>query len=249
MIVKSQQDIDGLKKVGSIVAMAIQKMIDRAAVGMTTKELDEIGYEVLQQHGASSAPQEMYDFPGYTCISVNQEAAHGIPGKRTLQPGDVVNVDVSAELDGYFADSGYSFQLEPKSRKIERLCEYTHQTMMNIISQLHAGIKVNQVGKMIETAAKKGRYKVVQNLNSHGIGRALHEEPHDISPVYDPFDPRVFEDGHVITIEPFLSTKADYVVEQPDGWTLKFPDKSFVAQYEHTIIITKEKPIILTEWT
>lgn len=246
MTANSVKDREGLKKIGAIVARTIQVMKKHARPGMTTEELDEIGGRFLRSQNAVSAPRSTYQFPGNTCISINREAAHGIPGKRIIKPGDVINIDVSAELGGYYADAGYSFQIPPYRQQITRLCEHTYTTMMKVIAHLRHGVKLNQIGKMIEQEAQKGGYKVIRNLCSHGIGRALHEEPLQILPVYDANDQRVLHEGLVITIEPFLSTGAEYVIEQEDGWTLSVPDDSYVAQFEHTIIITRDRPIILT---
>lgn len=246
MTIDSQQDIKALQAIGRIVAGTVQEMKRQARPGMTTLELDAIGGRYLSRHGATPAPKALYHFPGNVCISLNREVAHGIPGNRKLQPGDLVNIDVSAELDGYYADTGHSFQLPPFSRPITRLCEVTHETMMNVIHSLTAGMKLNEIGKKIQQEARRGGYRVVNNLCSHGIGKALHESPTEILPYYNKHDKRVLKEGLVLTIEPFLSTGADYVVEQPDGWTLSVPDNSRVAQHEHTIIITKGKPIIVT---
>ncbi|MEW9673113.1 type I methionyl aminopeptidase [Ammoniphilus sp. 3BR4] len=246
MTIGSQRDIDALKEIGKIVSMTIYEMKRQVRVGMTTKELDEIGGQFLKSHGAMPAPKMTYNFPGNTCISINQEIAHGIPGNRKIQPGDLINIDVSAQREGYFADSGHSFQLPPYNPSLMRLCQYTHDTMMKVISSLTNGVKLNEIGRMIQVEAKKGGYKVIRNLCSHGIGKSLHEAPTEILPVYNKNDKRVLREGLVITIEPFLSTGAEYVVEQQDGWTLRVPDSSFAAQHEHTIIITKNQPIIVT---
>lgn len=246
MTIGSQNDIDGLKKIGKIVALTISEMKRRARAGMTTKELDEIGGQILKRHGAVSAPKKTYNFPGNTCISINREVAHGIPGNRIIQPGDLINIDVSAELGGYYADAGHSFPIAPYEPALMRLCQYTHHTMMKVISSLKHGVKLNEIGRIIESEAKKGGYNVIENLCSHGIGKALHEAPQDILPVYNKHDKRILKEGMVITIEPFLSTGAGYVVEHTDGWTLYVPDNSFTAQHEHTIIITKNQPIIVT---
>lgn len=246
MTIGSQNDIDGLKEIGKIVALTIKEMKSRARVGMTTKELDEIGGLFLKKHGAVSAPKSTYNFPGNTCISINQEIAHGIPGNRVIQPGDLINIDVSAELGGYYADTGHSFLIPPYNPSLMHLCQYTHDTMMKVISSLKHGVKLNEIGRIMESEAKKGSFQVIRNLCSHGIGKSLHETPQEILPFYNKHDKRVLKDGMVITIEPFLSTGARYADEQADGWTLRVPDNSFVAQHEHTIIITKDQPIILT---
>ncbi|RAV12938.1 type I methionyl aminopeptidase [Paenibacillus contaminans] len=246
MTIDSPNDIEGLKRIGYVVARTIEEMKKHAKPGMTTRELDAIGDSVLSKYGATAAPRKLYRFPGATCISLNREVAHGIPGKRKLKGGDLINIDVSAELDGYYADTGHSFQIPPYEERIVKLCDYTHRTMMQVISQLRAGVKLNLVGKIIQAEARKGGYRVIQNLCSHGIGRALHEEPDQILPVFDPTDRRVLKEGQVLTIEPFLSTGANFAVEQADGWTLSVPDQSYAAQHEHTIIITKKEPIIVT---
>lgn len=246
MTIGSQDDLNGLKEIGKIVALTIEEMKRHTRVGITTKELDEIGGEFLKRHGAVSAPKITYNFPAHTCISVNREVAHGIPGNRVIRPGDLVNIDVSAELGGYYADSGHSFVIPPYEPSLMRLCQHTHHTMMKVISSLKSGVKINEIGRMIEIEAKKGGYNVIKNLCSHGIGKSLHEAPQNILPVYNKHDKRVLKEGVVITVEPFLSTGAGYVVEQSDGWTLCVPDNSFVAQHEHTIVVTKNQPIILT---
>ncbi|MFC5404438.1 type I methionyl aminopeptidase [Cohnella soli] len=246
MTIQTQHDIDQLMKIGKIVALTIETMKNSARPGMTTRELDAVGQRVLEEHGAVSAPMKDVSFPGYTCISVNEEVAHGIPGDRVLLPGDIVNVDVSAELNGYYADSGQSFQLTPVSAEVDRLCRYTYDTMMKTISALKAGVKLNEVGRIFQSEAAKGGYKVIENLCSHGIGRSLHEQPLEILPYYEARDRRVLKAGQVITIEPFLSDKATFVDQQSDGWTLMAPRGSRTAQFEHTIIITNDKPIITT---
>ncbi|KWX74013.1 type I methionyl aminopeptidase [Paenibacillus jilunlii] len=240
------QDLQGLKAVGQVVGYTIAEMRKSIAPGMTTAELDKVGAAILERFGAKSAPKVTYNFPGSTCISINEEVAHGIPGSRVIQAGDLVNIDVSAELNGYYGDSGVSFQLPPYNEKLVHLCRSTEETMMSVINHLRAGMKVNEIGRVMETEARKRGYKVVRNLCSHGIGRSLHEKPFEILPFYNPRVTTVLKEGQVITVEPFLSTGADFVEQQSDGWTLSVNDSSRVAQYEHTIIVTKGKPIILT---
>lgn len=246
MTVEDQQDIEGLKKIGKIVATTIREMKRQVRAGMTTKELDEIGGEILMSYGAVSAPKITYNFPGYTCISINREMAHGIPGNRRIKEGDLINIDVSAELGGYFADAGQSFVFAPNNSSLTKLCDYTHHTMMKVIQSLKHNVKLNEIGRMIQQEAKKGGYHVIMNLCSHGIGKSLHEAPTEILPYHDKHDQRLLKEGMVITIEPFLTTGANYVDQGTDGWTLYIPDDSYGAQHEHTIIITKDQPIITT---
>jgi len=240
------KDLEGLKAAGKVVGYTIAEMKKAVTPGMTTAELDKIGAEILERFGAHSAPKKTYDFPGYTCISVNEEVAHGIPGSRVFEAGDLINIDVSAELNGYYGDAGVSFQLPPYNEKLQHLCRSTEETMMSVINHLRAGMKVNEIGRVMELEARKRGYKVVRNLCSHGIGKSLHEKPFEILPFYNSRVTTVLREGQVITIEPFLSTGADYVEQQSDGWTLSVADNSRVAQFEHTIIVTKGKPIILT---
>ncbi len=246
MTVQTPHDIEQLMKIGKIVALTIEEMKKRTRPGMTTRELDFIGRDVLASHGAASAPMKDVQFPGYTCISVNEEVAHGIPGERKIQAGDLVNIDVSAELGGYYADAGQSFQVEPVADEVERLCRHAYETMMKVVSGLKAGVKLNHIGKTMQEEARRGGYRIIENLCSHGVGRSLHEEPTEILPYFEPRDRRVLKAGQVITVEPFVSTGATYVDQQADGWTLKVPDNSRVAQFEHTIIITNGNPIITT---
>lgn len=246
MTSETLQDMQGLKAAGKVVGHTIAEMKKSVVPGMTTAELDEVGAKILNHFGAKSAPKVTYNFPGTTCISVNEEVAHGIPGQRVIQAGDLINIDVSAELNGYYGDAGVSFQLPPYNEKLIHLCRSTEETMMSVINHLRAGMKVNEIGRVMESEARKRGYKVVRNLCSHGIGKALHEKPFEILPFYNPRVTTVLKEGQVITIEPFLSTGADFVEQQSDGWTLSVADNSRVAQYEHTIVVTKGKPIILT---
>ncbi|WP_449602715.1 type I methionyl aminopeptidase [Paenibacillus sp. Marseille-Q9583] len=241
------QDLEGLKAIGKVVGHTIAEMKKEVTPGMTTAELDKIGAEILAGFGASSAPMITYNFPGSTCISVNEEVAHGIPGPRVINAGDLINIDVSAELNGYYGDAGVSFQLPPYNDDILRLCQSAEETMMSVINHLRAGMKVNEIGRMMELEARKRGYRVVRNLCSHGIGKSLHEKPFEILPFYNPRVTTVLKEGQVITVEPFLSTGADYVEQQSDGWTLSVVDNGRVAQFEHTIIVTKGEPIILTK--
>ena len=246
MTIETEQDLQHLKAIGSIVGMVLKTMIQKTEPGMTTLELDKLGQELLAQSGARSAPQLSYNFPGATCISINEEAAHGIPGERVIQAGDMVNIDVSAELNGYFADTGGSFVVPPGNPQKERLCQATKLALNQAISKAQADKPINGIGKAIQKVAKEKGYKVIKNLCSHGVGRALHEEPKEIQGYYDPSDKRILTEGLVITIEPFLSTKSRFVTETGDGWTLAGSIGNLSAQYEHTMVITKGKPILVT---
>lgn len=247
MIVESERDLAALKRIGKIVAETRDEMLRHAAPGMTTAELDRIGKAVLDRYGAISAPVSVYQFPGTTCISLNHVAAHGIPGDTVLKAGDIVNVDVSAHLDGYYADTGATKLLTPHEAPLKKkLIESSRRALLRGISQAKAGSKINRIGRAIEQSAAADGFKVIRNLSGHGIGKALHEEPDNILNFRDPRDERLLANGQVLAIETFLTTGAEWVVQGDDGWTLYCPDDSFVAQFEHTIVVTKQEPIILT---
>lgn len=246
MTVESQSDVDGILKAGRIVARVRDAMLDAIEPGMTTAELDALGSDLLDRHGAKSAPKVTYEFPGATCISVNEEAAHGIPGKRVIEAGDIVNVDVSAEFEGYFADTGASIVVPPGSTVKERLCHATRLALKHAIAEARAGAPINRIGQAIERTANAHDFKVIRNLGGHGIGRSLHEEPEGIVGYYDRRETRRLKLGQVIAIEPFLSTISTHVMEAGDGWTLVGHPANLSAQYEHTIIVTNGAPIVAT---
>lgn len=246
MSIESENDLIALRRIGRIVANCLQAMGRSLEPGMTTRELDEIGRKYLELHGAKSAPRLTYNFPGSTCISVNEQAAHGIPGDRVLQASDLVNIDVSAELNGYFADTGGSFIIPPESTLKKNLCLATKRALELAMEMAAAGNPLNFIGRAIEGHARKHKLTVIENIGSHGVGRALHEEPGFIPGYYDPKDKRILQENQVITIEPFLSTGARRVFDAGDGWTLTTTKRYLTAQYEHTLVITKGRPIIMT---
>ncbi|HEX7048279.1 MAG TPA: type I methionyl aminopeptidase [Gammaproteobacteria bacterium] len=249
MTVENDEQLEKLRVIGRIVANVLQRMMHHSEPGMTTAELDAFGAKLLEHEGARSAPQLTYGFPGATCISVNEEVAHGMPGARVLQAGDVVNVDVSAEKDGYFGDTGGSFVIPPVTPEKQRLCFATREALNNAMREARAGEPLNRIGKAIEQTAKRKGFRVITNLCSHGVGGALHEEPEEIYGYFEPRDDRVLHEGMVITIEPFLSNRNRFVEESGDGWTLIGKAGSISAQYEHSMVITRGQPIVLTQPT
>jgi methionyl aminopeptidase len=246
MTIKNQKDIDGIMSAGRVVATVRDTMLNSVEPGMTTAELDRLGGELLENLGASSAPMVTYNFPGFTCISINEQAAHGIPGKRTIQAGDIVNIDVSAEFEGYFADTGGTIVVPPATKIKKRLCHATRLALKRALAEARAGAPINRIGKVIERTAKSHGFKTIRNLAGHGIGRSLHEEPEGIVSYFEHRDTRRLKLGQVIAIEPFLSTKSTSVREADDGWTLVGHPANLSAQYEHTIIVTRNTPIVAT---
>src|SRR6185312_11590442 len=246
MSIGNENDLIALRKIGKIVAQCLQYMGSKLEPGITTLELDQLGQIFLEKHGARSAPRLVYNFPGSTCISINEEAAHGLPGAKKLSAGDLVNIDVSAELDGYFADTGGSFIIPPESNLKTNLCLATKRALEMAMRATKAGQPLNVIGRAIEKEALRNKLTVIENLGSHGVGRALHEEPGFMPGYYDPDDKRLLKENQVITIEPFLSTGAREVFDTGDGWTLATDKRFLTAQYEHTLVITKGKPLIMT---
>ena len=247
MIIQSDADLDGIKKIGKIVANCLQYMMQKAEPGMTTKELDDLGGAYLERHGARSGPKLVYNFPGFNCISLNHEAAHGVPSAtKKIQMGDMLNIDVSAELNGYYADNGGSMIIPPGTKKDLLLLEATKKALENAISGVKAGAAINQIGANIEKIADQYGFSIIENLGSHGVGKSLHEEPEFIAGFYDKRDKRVLKEGHVITIEPFLSTGAFGVDEEADGWTLVTGKEHRTAQFEHTMVALKDRALIVT---
>ena len=245
MTIEHQDDIDGLRRAGALVAGILARMRDAAVVGSVSRDLDAIGAALMQAAGAQPAPALTYGFPATTCISINRVAAHGIPDGTVLREGDLVNIDVSAELDGYFADTGASFVVGTPSVGQQRLLDAAREARDSAVAQLRAGNLINSIGRTVEAVAARRGFRVIRDLGSHGVGRALHEAPGTIPGYYDPRDTRRLHDGMVITVEPFLSTHCTRTVEADDGWSMVCP-RGHAAQFEHTVIVTRDAPIVVT---
>lgn len=245
MTIETQSDLSGLQAIGRVVALTLKEMSAQVRPGITTGELDAIGAALLAEHGARSAPQLTYDYPGATCISLNNQAAHGIPGDRVIQPGDLVNIDVSAELNGFWADTAATVPVPPISRLARRLIAATRQAQQHALDAARAGRPLNAIGRAVEQTARKYGFAVIRDLPGHGVGRSLHEEPTVLN-FYHPRLDQPLTEGLVITIEPFLSTRANRIVEAGDGWTLVTPDGSLCCQFEHTIVVQQDRPLIVT---
>ncbi|SMD44828.1 methionyl aminopeptidase [Aquiflexum balticum DSM 16537] len=248
MSITKESELVAMKKISDVVAFTLKEMIKFAEPGMTTKKLDDYGADILKSYGAKSAPYETYNFPGWTCISVDNEFCHGIPSsKRILKEGDLVNIDVSAELEGYWSDNGGSFVLGEDIKQHQKLVDASKEILQKAINNIKGGVKIADIGHLMETEAKKRGYKVVKNLGGHGIGRSLHEQPDELLNYKNRLDHRRFKKNSVVAIETFISTLSSYTVELNDGWTMVGNKGGFMAQHEHTIVITDGQPIILTE--
>ncbi len=247
MTISHEDELEQLRAIGRIVANVLRDMQAAMRPGMTTRELDAIGARLLDEAGARSAPQITYDFPGATCISINEQIAHGIPGDRVIREGDLINIDVSAEKDGLFGDTGASMVVGEPDARLAKLMRDGKRALWTGIGQVKTGAKLNGIGKAIEDFAKKNRYTLVRNLASHGVGGALHEEPEHLPTWHEPGDRRVMHDGLVFTIEPFLSLGATWAAETGDGWTLVSSPNAPTVQYEHTMVVTRRGAMVLPQ--
>jgi methionyl aminopeptidase len=246
MTISNEDDLNKLQEIGRIVANTLEAMAAALEPGMTTAELDMIGRSLLEKAGARSGPELVYDFPGATCISVNEQVAHGIPGSRRIQAGDLVNIDISAEKNGVFADTGASFAVPPVTNAVKRLCRDGKRAMWIGLRQVGANKPIAGIGQAIGQFAEKNGYTLVRNLASHGIGHSLHEEPKEIATWPDRSERRIMNDGLVFTVEPFLSLGANWAEDSDDEWTLLSDPRAPTVQYEHTVIATRNGPLVVT---
>lgn len=248
MSITNETELTGMQKASEAVAWTLKEMRAYAQPGMTTKHLDEYGAKILSDFGAKSAPYLTYGFPGWTCICVNNEFCHGIPSDDTiLKEGDLINIDVSAELDGFWSDNGGSFVLGEDVNQHQKLVDASKEILHKAIYNIKGGVKISDIGLLIETEAKKRGYKVIKNLTGHGVGRSLHEEPAEIANFRDRFNLTRFRKNSVVAVETFISTTSTYAETLKDGWTMVGNKGGFMAQHEHTIVVTDGKPMILTE--
>ena len=248
MSITKEAELLGMKKISEIVALTLKQMRNYAKPGMTTQQLDEYGASIMRSFGAKSAPYETYKFPGWTCISIRNEFCHGIPSdKKVLKEGDLINIDVSAELDGFWSDNGSSFVLGEDINQHQHLVDASKEVLYKAIYNIKDGVPISDIGHLIETEAKKRGYKVIKNLTGHGVGRSLHEEPMEIANFRDRYYKKKFKNNSVVAIETFISTTSSYAETRRDGWTMVGNKGGYMAQHEHTIVVTHGKPIILTE--
>ncbi|WP_115808967.1 type I methionyl aminopeptidase [Winogradskyella pacifica] len=248
MSITKESELIGMKKVSEVVGTTLKLMREYAEIGMSTKELDEYGGNILKSYGAKSAPYETYGFPGYTCISINEEAAHGIPSEnKILKEGDLINIDVSAELNGFWSDNGGSFIIGKDLHNYQPLVDASKNILRKAISNIKGGVKISEIGYLIETEAKKSGFKVIKNLAGHGVGRSLHEEPENILNYRVKSNRERFKKNTTVAIETFISTNSTVAVELNDGWTLVGNKGGYVTQHEQTILVTDSYPVILTK--
>ena len=246
MSIDDERDLEGLRATGRIVRAALEAMRAAVAPGVTTAELDAVGARIMREHGARSAPQLVYRFPGVTCISVNDEIVHGIPSdERRLAEGDLVKLDVTFEKDGYMADAAITVPVGRVSERARALADCAELAFRAALREMLPGRRLRDVGAAVEREVRDRGFSVVQALQGHGIGRTIHEEP--MVPNWDdPAADGVLTEGLVVTLEPIIAMGAGDAYEAGDGWTIRTADGSLAAHHEHTLVVTKDGPVLLT---
>lgn len=246
LIIKSAKEIEKMKKAGKITAGALKIAGESIRAGMTTKELDKIINKFITSHGAVPSFLGYGGFPASACISVNDEVIHGIPDGRKLQNGDIVSVDVGAYIDGFHGDSAKTFAVGEISDEAKALMKSTEESLYLAIDMAKPGVRLGDIGHAIQKHNEDNGYSIVKQFVGHGVGKNLHE---------DPEVPNFGREGHglrlipgmVIAIEPMINIGTENVKTMSNDWTVKTTDGSLSAHFEHTIAITDDGAVILTQ--
>ena len=245
MSITSEADWKGLREIGRVVRLTLDALERHVQAGVTTAELDQVAAQIFAAQGARSAPAMVYGFPGTVLICVNDEVVHGIPGSRRLKSGDVVKLDVTAEKGGYMADAARTVLVGSASARAQRLVACVHSAFEQALKVAKAGNLVREIGRVIETEVNRHGFSVIRALEAHGIGRTIHEAP-SVPNYWNPEQKDVLTEGLVLTIEPIISGGQGQVYEDGDGWTIRTSDGSLAAHYEHTVVINRDRPVLLT---
>ncbi len=245
MSIESEAELEAMKRAGHVTRLVLEAMRQRVTPGITTRELDEIGAEVMVRNGGHSAPRKFYKFPAYNCISLNDQVVHGIPDDRPLEPGDLVKLDATVEVDGFIADSALTVAVPPVGKLQKRLIQAAETSFFNALAVARVGNRVRDIGRVVEQTVKRDGFRVVRDLVGHGIGREIHEDP-SIPNFYDARYREPLKRGMVFTIEPMVVAGSGEVEESEDGWAIRTADKTLASHFEHTILITDGKPLLLT---
>jgi len=241
--IDSPAELAALRAAGRVVAETIRELARRVRPGVTTRDLDDVAARVFAAHHARSGPRLDYDFPGTVCLSIDDEAVHGIPGPRRLRDGQLIKLDVTAELDGFYADACRTVAVGKVRPRERRLVAAAQSALRQGLEAATAGANVGAIGAAVEAEVTKRGFSVCAELTGHGIGRRIHEPP-DVPNVA--WDGPTLTNGLVITVEPIIAAGAGDVYVDDDGWTVRTEDGSPSAHAEHTIVITEGSPILLT---
>ena len=246
MSIQDEHDLESLRAVGRVVRQVLDAMKAEVRPGISTRQLDDVGARVMKENQAHSAPSMVYKFPGATCISLNDEAVHGIPGDRQLKDGDLVKLDVTVEKDGYFADAAITVPVGRIGEQAVRLMACAEQAFHKAMLVARAGFRIFEIGRAVEREVRRSGFAVIRELGGHGIGRTIHESPH-VPNFPDPQARQIMKEGLVITVEPIIASGSGRVVTDQDGWTIRTGDHSLSAHFEHSLVITSGAPILLTD--
>jgi methionyl aminopeptidase len=231
-------DMDGMRKAGALAARVLDALADVVVSGITTQRINDICHEMIVGSGAIPAPLNYRGFPKSVCTSVNHVVCHGIPDERKLNNGDVVNIDVTVIVDGWYGDTSRMFYVGDVSTKAKRLVQVTHDAMMLGIEQVKPGATTGDIGHAIQTYAEGHGYSVVREYCGHGLGRVFHTAP-NILHFGKPGKGVVLKEGMFFTVEPMINAgKPDTILNRHDGWTVTTRDKSLSAQFEHSLAVT-----------
>ncbi|MEM1445502.1 MAG: type I methionyl aminopeptidase [Planctomycetota bacterium] len=244
MSIEDERDFAGLRLIGSLIGQTLREVVALAEPGLTTADLDRYIADRLVPLGVRSTPGHTYGFPGFACICVNDEAVHGVPGSRRLVSGDVVTVDLEADLDDYVADAARTFIVGESHPKDDRLCDCARAACYAGIDAARPGARARDIGRASDKRVRRSGFRVIRSLYGHGVGRAAHEPPN--IPGFD--DPRCYEtlhEGLVITVEPIVSMGSGRVLQ--DGqWIVRTADGAHAAHHEETIVVGRGGAHILT---
>lgn len=246
IIIKTKEEIENMRKAGEILAACHREIAGMIKPGITTNEIDQFVEKFLAKHGATPEQKGYKGYAYATCASVNDVICHGFPSATPLKDGDIVTIDMVVNLNGWLADSAWSYPVGEVSEQAQKLLDVTKESMYKGIEQAVVGNRMGDVSNAIQKYAEAQGFSVVREFIGHGIGRDMHEEPQ--VPHYGPPGRGIrLKAGMVMTIEPMLNTGAWQSKIDSDGWTARTIDGGLSAQYEHTIAITEDGPIILTK--
>ena len=243
--VKSEHEIELMKHSGHINYLCHKLLEKNIRPGITTGELESIAKKFMEENGCISSTKGYEGYPGYLCISINDEVVHGIPGKRKLKNGDIVKLDISMIYKGYHSDSAATYPVGHISKEKKYLIEHTKKSLYEGIKQVKEGAKLGDIGHAIEQYAHEHHLSVVKELCGHGIGNELHEDP-DVLNYGKAHTGMTLKAGMTIAIEPMLNYGERYVYMLDDDWTICTEDGSPSAHFEHTVLVTKDGYEILT---
>ncbi len=247
IVLKTTRELALMREACRISAGALKAAGEAVQPGVTTAEIDKIAYDYIKKQGANPNFLHLYDFPATACISINDEVIHGIPSKnRVIKEGDIVSIDLGAELEGYNGDNAATFAAGKISPEAQRLCDVTRESLYEGISKAIAGGRLGDIGYAIQSYCEKHGYGVVRSFTGHGIGKKVHEDP-SVPNYGTPGRGVRLLPGMTIAIEPMINQGVPGVKTMSDGWTVKTADGKLSAHFEHTIAITSNGPVILTE--